>query len=189
MKAWSAAKLEPVVREWYPKIVKMLPSEGYHAPRKFTIQFKIDDKPGAAPAYAGGNRVTVNLHWAEREKDREAVGAVVHEMVHVVQQYKFGSRRSPFWLQEGIPDYIRWYLYEPEKNGARIRDASKANYDKAYRVSANFLNYVTNKYDKDLVQKVNAAVRQGRYSDELFKTLTGKTLEELNDEWKKQLPG
>ena len=41
----------------------------------------------------------------------------MHELVHVVQQYR---RRPPGWLVEGIPDYIRWYLYEPQSRGAEI---------------------------------------------------------------------
>lgn len=185
MKTWATAKLEPVCREWYPKLVEMLPSDGFTAPRTFTIVFKND--MGGTPAAAQGNRVMCNLPWFEKNKDGEGVGAVVHEMVHVVQQYKFGRKSVPFWLQEGIPDYIRWYLYEPEKNGARIRDVSKASYDGAYRVSANFLNWATATYDKDLVKKLNAIVRQGKYNENTWTDLTGKTLDESNTAWKESL--
>ena len=55
-----------------------------------------------------------------------------------------------------------------------------------YRISANFLDYVVAHYgpDKNPIQKVNAACRQGTYTDALWKELTGKSLMELNDEWK-----
>lgn len=187
MKQWAETKLKPVCETWYPKLVAMLPSDGYEAPRRFKVVFKLED--AGPPAYASGNQITCNLTWVTKNKDGEGVGSVVHEMVHVVQQYKFGSRKTPFYLQEGIPDYIRWYLYEPEKKGAVVKDPSKANYDKAYRVTANFLNYVVHKYDKDLIQQLNASIRTGEYTPELWKTLTGKTVDELNDEWKAQLPG
>ena len=34
---WAQQELAPVVREWYPKIVALLPSENFHAPRSFKI--------------------------------------------------------------------------------------------------------------------------------------------------------
>jgi hypothetical protein len=60
------------------------------------------------------------------------------------------------------------------------------SYDARYRVTANFLDYVINHYDKDktLLTKVNAACRDGKYNDDLWKDYTGKTLTDLNDEWK-----
>ena len=27
---------------------------------------------------------------------------------------------TPGWLTEGIPDYIRWFLYEPQSHGADV---------------------------------------------------------------------
>ena len=190
MRKWAEEKLRPVCETWYPKIVEMLPSEGYEAPKSFGIVFR-DDMNRGIPAAAGGTRVMCNRQWFEKNRDGEGVGAVVHEMVHVVQQYgrtrgPDGRRvRPPGWLQEGIPDYIRWFLYEPEKNGAVIRDPDKAKYNGSYRVSGNFLNWATNTYDKELVKKLNAALRQGKYTDDMWKDLTGgKTLEQLDAEWK-----
>ena len=186
MKTWAHDKLEPVCKTWYPKIVAMLPGDGFRAPRTVTIDFRTD--MGGTPAYTNGNRVSCNVGWFEKNKDGEGRGAVVHELVHVVQHYKFGRKSVPFWLQEGIPDYIRWYLYEPESHGTRIRDVAKAKYDGAYRVSANFLDWATQAYDKDLVKKVNAIVRQGKYADALWPTLTkGKSLDQLDAEWKASL--
>jgi hypothetical protein len=34
---------------------------------------------------------------------------------------------------------------------------------------------------------VNAACREGNYTDELWQELTGKSLQELNEEWKTEL--
>jgi hypothetical protein len=67
----------------------------------------------------------------------------------------------------------------------------RSHYNGSYRVTATFLNYVTEKYDKELVKKLNAAMRQGKYkaNDELFKDYTGKTVEELDTEWRATLKG
>jgi hypothetical protein len=54
-------------------------------------------------------------------------------------------------------------------------------------VSANFLNWVSESYDKHLVEKLNAALRDGLYKEEMWKDLTGKTLQELGDAWKENL--
>jgi glycosidase len=63
-------------------------------------------------------------------------------------------------LVEGIPDYLRYFIYEPGKIG-RINPNWK--YTDPYRPAAHFLNYVTQKYDKDIVRKMNAALREGKY--------------------------
>jgi hypothetical protein len=174
----------------------MLASDGYAAPTNFSVIIA----PGRGVAATGGNRVTANSDWLKRELNREAVGSLVHEEVHVVQRYGGGRRsnpdfkRPPGWLVEGIPDYLRWFLYEPQSHGAdavffKGRRNQNFKYDGLYRVSANFLNYVVQKYDKDknLITKLNAACRQGKYTDDFWKDFAGKTIDELNDEWKAAL--
>ncbi len=190
---WAEEQLAPVLAEWYPKIVAMLPSDNFTAPKNVTVNFNTT----SGVAFASGSRITANPAWVRRELKGEALGALVHEAVHVVQQWNRGGRgnpdykRPPGWLQEGIPDYIRFFLYEPQNHGADLiwlqgRRNQNLNYDGMYRISANFLNYVIEKYDaeKTLLAKVNAACRQGKYADDLWQELTGKSLADLNDEWK-----
>jgi hypothetical protein len=189
---WAGKELAPVVKEWYPKIVKLLPSDGYEAPTNVTIRFR--EGMGGTPASAGGRQINCNIEWFRKNLKGEARGSVVHEMVHVVQNYgrvrrtDTNATRMPGWLVEGIPDYIRWFLYEPQSKGAEItkRNFEKAKYDASYRVTGNFLNWVTLKHDKDLVRKLNAAAREGKYSPALWKEYTGKTVEELGAAWKKE---
>jgi hypothetical protein len=196
LKEWAEQKLAPVLAEWYPKLVAMLPSEGYSAPTNFSVNIR----PGNGVAGTGRTRITANANWLKRELNGQAIGALLHEEVHVVQQYRGGRRsnpdykRPPGWLVEGIPDYIRWFLYEPGSHGAdtayfRVHRNLKLNYDGLYRISANFLNYVIENYgkDKDLLARVNAACRQSSYTDDLWREMTGKSLPELNEEWKAAL--
>ena len=186
---WADKELAPVVKEWYPKLVDALPSDGYEAPKRVRITFK--EGMGGTPAATGGSGISCNIGWFRRNLKGEAKGAVVHELVHVVQQYGRGRRnnpnatRTPGWLTEGIPDYLRWFKYEPETHGAEIRNIARAKFDASYRVTGNFLNWVTEQYDKDIVRKLNAAAREGKYDPELWKSFTGKTVQELGDEWKK----
>ncbi|HZQ48158.1 MAG TPA: basic secretory protein-like protein [Verrucomicrobiae bacterium] len=188
---WAAHDLAPALAEWYPKIVAMLPSEGYHPPKRFSVTIK----PGRGVAATSGTRVSANAAWLKSQLGREAIGSLIHEEVHVVQQYGRARRNnpnatdSPGWLVEGIPDYIRFYLFEPQNHGAEIKQSNvaRARYDGSYRVTANFLNWVAEKYDKNIVQKLNAAMRDGNYSENLWQKNTGKTLQNLGDEWKQSL--
>lgn len=187
---WAAQKLAPAIVEWYPKIVAMMSSEGFIAPKKFSIVLR----PGDGVAYTSGNRIVANSVWLGGELKGEAIGAIIHEVVHVVQQYDGGRNNGhnpPAWLIEGIPDYIRFFKYEPQSHGADLvwlqgRKKMPLNYDGMYRISANFLDYVVTHYDpaQTLITKVNTACRLGDYTDGLWQELTGKSLSELNTEWK-----
>jgi hypothetical protein len=172
-------KVKALAEEWYPKIVAMLPSDGFVAPDHIVITFVKDMKGVAA---TGGDRINCAPKWFKDHP--EDLGAIVHELVHVVQHYTKGDR--PGWLTEGIADQIRFFRYEPESKRPHP-NAQKAKYSDSYRTTAAFLDWAQRTYDKDLVVKLNAACREARYSEDLWKEYTGKTLEELGKEWKQQL--
>jgi hypothetical protein len=185
LKDWVENTLKPDCVKWYPIIVGMLPSEGYQAPKKFSVVFRNDYRGVAA---TGGTRVVCAIDWFSKNLKGEAAGAVVHELVHVVQQYRGarGGNRNPGWLVEGLADWLRWFNYEPESARPHPRP-DRANYNDSYRTTGHFLDYVVKKYDKDLIKKLNAAMREGKYTDQIWKDSTGKTLEELGQEWKQSL--
>jgi hypothetical protein len=197
LKDWANETLAPVVREWYPKIVQLLPSDGFVAPLQFSIVLTTNyHHPGIA--ITRGTRVTCDANWCAGELNGEAVGSIVHELVHVAQQYESAgffnpnATRPPGWLVEGIPDYLRFYLFEPGARGADIASrhgGENARYDASYRVTANFLSFVVEKYDKRIIQELNAALREGKYSPVLWKELTGRAVEDLGAEWKAGLLG
>lgn len=176
---WMMTKMAPVVRKWYPKLVKMFPSEGWKAPKKLTFKFK--DGLGS-PAVTCGDVVTFDRKWI-RENPKD-VGCGIHELFHVVQN---GYPKGPFYLQEGIADYVRWYLFEPEAHGCDMKLSSDdVRYDGAYRVSANFLNFVESKYP-GIVRELNALCRTGKFDGSTFwEKRTGKGVKELEREWKEQ---
>lgn len=186
---WALAELAPVVKIWYPKIVDLLPSDGFAAPTQATITFRANMRGVAA---TGGTQVNCSGPWFRGELDREAKGAIVHELVHVVQSYGRATRnnpdatRTPGWVVEGIADYIRWYLYEPESHGTEIAPhaAAQARYDASYRTTANFLNRVIEQHGADVLPALNAAAREGRYNEEIWQTVTGRSLKALGDDWK-----
>lgn len=196
IEAWTEETLKPIILEWYPRIVEMLPSEDFSPPEHVRFRFMPGSEMNGIPAYAQGSTITLNAGWMIREKNREAAGAVVHEMVHIVQAYQGQPGRNrprvrtPGWIVEGIADYVRWFLYEPHTNGARLsnRALAAAKHDASYRTSANFIDWVIRNYDTDgvLLKEINAAAREGRYSTDLWEKLTGKKESELAELWRKQ---
>jgi hypothetical protein len=179
----------PEIREWgektvrvcerqYPMICDFLASDGYKPPTQLRMTLKTDYKGVAA---AGGGRITGSVkYFKDRPND---VGAMVHETVHCVQNYR--ARGLPGWLVEGIADYVRFWKYEPGKAG-RL-DPVRAQYNGSYRTTAAFLAFVSDKYDPHLVTKLNARMRAGTYEAGVWKELTGKPVEELNQEWRQSL--
>jgi hypothetical protein len=142
-----------------------------------TVKFFID------PAYTGvaetGNGVArYSPEWLKRNP--EDIDVVTHEVMHIVQDYRYDN---PGWLTEGIADYVR-YVYGVNNIKSRwtlpgYRPGQ--SYTNAYRVTAGFLLWVEKEKNKKIVDKLDAALREGRYRPELWVRLTGKTVDQL---WK-----
>jgi hypothetical protein len=177
MKEW-AEKAARVCERQYPMICDELMSDGFKPLTVISMTLKSNYNGVAA---TGGGRITGSAKYFKAHEDD--IGAMVHETVHAVQLYR--GRGNPGWLVEGVADYIRFFKYEPGK--LKKLAPERARYDGSYKTTAAFLAFVTEKYDKDLVRKLNAAMREGKYKEELWKELTGKTVVELGQEWKKSL--
>lgn len=187
---WAEKELMPVVYEWYPKMVAMLPSDGYTAPETVVMEFR--DDMGGTPAYAAGNKLSMSAPWFRTQLKGEAKGCVIHELVHIIQNYWRARATNPHpaptpgWVTEGIPDYMRWFIYEPQSKGAEITrgNFARSKYTDSYRTTANFLNWIVETHDKEFIRKLNAAAREGKYSEDVWKQSTGRTAEELGADWK-----
>jgi hypothetical protein len=179
----------PEMKEWGEKVVRIcerqyamindeLKSDGFKPPHLVTMELKNSYK---GVAQASGSRITGAVKYFKAHPDD--VGAMVHETAHVVQRYRTGN--NPGWLVEGIADYVRFFKYEPGRLG-RI-DPERARYNGSYRTSAAFLAFVAENHDKEIVRKLNKALREGEYREDNFKVLTKKTVQELDEEWRKAL--
>jgi hypothetical protein len=177
MKPW-AEKVARVCERAYPMINEELRSPGFKPPHLVRMSLKNSYK---GVAMAGGNRITGSVRYFKAHPDD--VGAMVHETAHIVQRYR--TRGNPGWLVEGIADYVRFFKYEPGKIG-RI-NATRARYNGSYRVTAAFLAYLVEKYDREIVLKLNRAMREGVYEEALFEKFTGKKVRELDQEWRATL--
>ena len=177
MRDW-AEKVARICERAYPMINAELKSEGFKPPHQVTMSLKTSYR---GVAEAGGGRITGSVKFFTDHPDD--VGAMVHETAHIVQNYRRPG--NPGWLVEGVADYVRFFKFEPGNLG-RI-DPRRAHYNSSYRVSAAFLAYVSEKHDPQLVLKLNKLMREGHYRDEVFQDMTGKTLEELDEDWRATL--
>ena len=155
----------------YPKEVS-----SYNTRSARKVVFIID------PAYTGvaatsGAIVRFNPKWFHQHP--EDIDVVTHEAMHIVQAYPGGS--GPGWITEGIADYVRFRLgVNNEAANWKLPDYSaKQKYDNSYRVTARFFVWIENRYNKKLVRHLDEAMRTKKYTDAIWKQLTGKTLDEL----------
>ena len=178
----------PHLREWahqaqanaetfYPQLCELLASDGYDPPRQILLYFKKDMK---GVAHASGNKITIAADWIKKSPGDH--GMVIHELTHVVQQYRGGG---PGWLVEGIADWTRFWIWEPENKS--YPDPDRHNYNGSYRITAAFLGWLVETKDPEFVTKINAALREKRFKLELFKKYTGKNPADLWQEYKKYL--
>ena len=196
-KAW-AETAEAILIRWYGPLTSMLATDGrdpitkeltgvaFKAPSKIRLVFK---KEISAPAWASGGEITVSGKWITEHPDD--LGMMVHELTHVIQQYP-RNEVDTGWLTEGIADYIRWWKYEPELHATRGRtkpDFTKAKYTDAYRTTAVWLAWMSKKYDMRIVPCLDFKLRQGKNPMPVFIERTGKSADDLWQEFSKEMGG
>jgi hypothetical protein len=169
-----AKQAQKVADTWYPRIVKTLGADKTKLPKRVTI---VLDLEAGGVAGASGNEIRVSARYVAKNPDD--LGMIVHELTHVVQAY---PKYDPVWLVEGIADYIRFFQYESVSRRPRPNPA-RASYKDSYRTTGSFLDFVATRYDKELIVKLDKALKAGTYSPELFEQATGKNLDTLNSEW------
>lgn len=164
-----------LVTEWYPKISFALASDGFTPAREVRIKFHKDMKGVAATSR---NVINVSADFVRRNTND--FGMIIHELTHVVQDYR--RHRNPGWLVEGVADYVRLTMFEPQARRPRI-NPERASYRDAYKTTAMFLEWAEKEHGAGLVKKLNRAMREGTFELELFKDYTGKTVDELWSEF------
>ncbi|WP_161603266.1 basic secretory protein-like protein [Blastopirellula marina] len=170
-KAWGE-QAKQLCDQWFPLICHLLHTEDWTPPQRVELVLK---KEQDAPGVTIGSNIYISAAWIKSHP--EDFGMVIHELTHVVQSYPH-SRGKPGWLVEGIADYVRYWKYEAERPRYPL-NRNRAKYTDGYNNTAAFLAFLTWKYDRRIVPKLDAALRTRRYNDKMFETLTGKNLDDL----------
>jgi hypothetical protein len=117
---------------------------------------------------------------------------VIHEMTHVAQHYYRpiigrwlinNPRPARFWV-EGMADYVCFRLGATNHLHCGECNAVFPHYRDGYSCAAAFLLYLERTYNRAIVLQLNAALRKGGHSDDLFFQVTGKDVETLWTEFR-----
>jgi hypothetical protein len=191
----AAPYVQPVkalCEEWYPKINAILFGNAYPLPFKevqVIFEPKLQKGVGSESIEAGGfadeNTIRVNFPYlAHMSDDYRAM--LIHELTHVNQNYKESPGTG--WLLEGIADYVRHKYFERdiepklrELDGYPVDQVKlrKQGYRFGYTFASPFLFWLEIRKDKDLLIRLNKALREGSYSPDLFQQYCGAPLDEL----------
>ncbi len=167
--------IEEIFEKVYPKLV-----QDFNPAAQEHVTIKIDTTYDGV-AYAHQGAITISSDWLHKKP--EDLDLVTHELMHLVQSYPGGA--GPGWLTEGIADYVRYkYALDNEGAGWSLTPFSPSqSYENAYRITARFLVWLTQNYDEDLVVKLDEDLRTKQYTPETWKKYTGKTVDELWEEY------
>lgn len=169
-----ATRVKQALTPWYPVISTELSSPDFTPPDNIAIKF---DPNYNGVAVTSGNKIVGSVRYYTSSPDD--IGSMIHEMTHVIQSYK----SCPVWLTEGIADWIRYYKYEPSSR-LPTKPKSTDTYRMGYGTAAYFLQYIIDNTPKwgapyHLVYWANRNCRSGTYTDSMWSSMTGKTLDQL----------
>jgi hypothetical protein len=142
------------------------------------VTFIIDASyKGVAATSASKALTKFDPYWFKNHP--QDIDVVTHEVMHIVQDYHRGSH--PGWLTEGIADYARYtYGINNKAAGWTLPNYNlKQSYTDGYSVTARFLVWLQENINENIVDKLNSILYKGAYTSDIWKQLTGKTVEEL----------
>lgn len=159
--------------EVYPKLAKE-----YNKQTDKTVYMILDTTYKGVAATANAH-VRISPKWMHQHP--EDIDVITHEVMHIVQNY--GNSIGPGWLTEGIADYARnqFGVNNPAAKWALGEYKAGQSYTNSYRITARFLLWMETHQRKGIVKELDKQMRDHTYTDAVWATQTGKTLNEL---WK-----
>jgi hypothetical protein len=183
MAEWMRKKLMPTVVEWYPNMVEMFSAEGCEVPKEINFKFFDADNVSTVAGSDGSSGVLFNRKWVQNSPGN--LEAPINVIVWAIVTGKYPN--GPEWIRVGIARYFSSYQYKRKLHGD-IEEPDLtldcATYTESSEYAASFLNFVEAQYP-GTVRELNALCRQGKYDEATYwKNRTGKTVKELEKEWK-----
>jgi hypothetical protein len=170
-------KLIDTYFEIYPTLVKTFNKKSTH-----DVLFVVDTAYKAV-AEASGKRILFSANYLKAHPTD--IDVVTHETMHLVQGYGYDA--GPVWLTEGIADYVR-YKYGVDNVGSKWSLPaynSKQSYQNSYRITARFFAWLSQNVKADLIPVIDQQLRVHTYSEQSWVKLTGKTIDELWNDYAK----
>lgn len=167
------------IRKHFPVIWAKVGTERTKMPAvvRFTIRHGID-----VPAYAAGSGIVFSAEHFTRNPDD--LGCVIHELTHIVQSYR-DIPEGTGWIVEGLADYVRYRSAADHSGwGIQVPYREGMQYTEGYGTAAGFFIWIEKAYDPDMAVKLARALKLGTYTPDIWVTSTGKSLDELWEEYK-----
>lgn len=179
----KAKDLDPaVMKKMINTFFTVYPKEAaaYNKATLKKVTFVFDPAYGGV-AECGGGVITYSPKWMKQNP--EDIDVVTHESMHIVQDYPGDA--GPGWVTEGIADYVRYSLgvNNAAANWSLPAYSAKHHYENAYRITARFFVWLEKHKHAGIVKKLDTAMRSKTYTEDIWKKLTGKTVEELWQEY------
>ncbi|KIA92208.1 secretory protein [Pedobacter kyungheensis] len=177
--------LDPEVRknliktyfEIYPTLVKTFNNKSTN-----DVLFVVDTAYKAV-AEASGNRILFSAGYMKAHPTD--IDVVTHETMHIVQGYGYSA--GPVWLTEGIADYVR-YKFGVDNVGSKWSLPAyneKQSYKNSYRITARFFAWLEQNVKPGLIAALDQQLRAHQYSEQSWAALTGKTVDQLWEDYGK----
>lgn len=185
LNAWGRKAVD-LCAKWYVRVANTLGMEEQLTNRTLTLVLR--PFPGTARTDPRTGEITFSSQYLRRSP--QDLGIVIHELTHALQA--FGTNQ-PFlsgsptwqpakaqdaWLTEGIAEYVRLTLFEPEVPPPRI-NPDLARYTDSYQTTATFLRWVAKYKQPNLVVQLNQQLQAGTYFLGSFQQITGQPVDLL----------
>ena len=125
------------------------------------------------PANVVGNTININTNWFNKYPER--VSVIVYYIARTILDY---NASAPEWIIDSVNYYmaaefaVYGYTFTNGYKGGSYEDSGK--------VGADFLRWIGQQYDVDIVYRINKTLNSETWFDNDFWTKeTGKTLEQL----------
>lgn len=196
-----AEKAKAICEEWYPRITETL--FGFGRPLPFSeigIVFTDDVKVAMATRTFAPKQpphCDIRIPLGQNDSGGGFGGLIIHELTHVVQNTPPKLPGSANWLEEGLSEYVRDKYYTKDITGTlpvkgmvgklvgyttlpdKHIDVEKQGYRLGYGAAANFLFWLEQTKDPEIVPQLCAAMSANKYSPRVFKRRCGASLDEL----------
>ena len=183
-------------------VAKILYRNSADAPKFRLLNFNLKDEDFTAHKFGEGDQMTIEVStryltkkYEESGNNSQAIkdeidGILYHEVTH---GYNYSPTTggtydgsSPFWAYtEGIADGVRIYAGFHKTKTPDVNNSRK--WLGGYITTGFFLQYVTQKHDKNFIYKFNKAAKDLGSSwsfDSAFKSILGKGVETVWNEYK-----
>lgn len=172
LEGWATGTVKPFLEVWYPKIAQALALPDATPKSAFSVRF--DAETDVAGYYDNESAVVLGARLFRANP--KYLGSIMHAAAVMVQEMNV----PPPWVITGVGEWARIAMLHdldaPPLGAGQV-------YLDGYLPAASFLTWIQSTYQKPIVRALTIAGIQKTYGDNLFVTTTGRSIEELWEQW------